>query len=142
MLALETGQITRLGLAGVSPHYVSTGHLVYAVEDGSVRAVPFDAASLEAIGNSVPLVEGVIVKASGAANFGISDTGRIERRIARLMLGLPETAVQDRELDAAAMNVYVGDYQLGPLVLRVYQDGQLTRSAIWSLCVADGPVCP
>ena len=58
------------------------------------------------------------------------------------MLGLPETAVQDRELDAAAMNVYVGDYQLGPLVLRVYQDGQLTRSAIWSLCVADGPVCP
>ena len=34
VLALETGQITRLGLAGVSPHYVSTGHLVYAVEDG------------------------------------------------------------------------------------------------------------
>ena len=62
-------EVTRLGLAGVSPHYVSTGHLVYGVEDGSVRAVPFDAASLEVIGNPVPLVEGVIVKASGAADF-------------------------------------------------------------------------
>ena len=75
LLDLDTGEVTRLGLAGVSPHYVSTGHLVYGVEDGSVRAVPFDAASLEVIGNPVPLVEGVIVKASGAADFDISDNG-------------------------------------------------------------------
>ena len=47
VLDLATGEVTRLGLAGVSPHYVSTGHLVYAAEDGSVRGVPFDATSLE-----------------------------------------------------------------------------------------------
>ena len=77
VLDLETREVTRLGLAGVSPHYVSTGHLVYAAEDGSVRAVPFDATSLEVTGNPVPLVEGVVVKASGAADFGISDNGRL-----------------------------------------------------------------
>ena len=51
-----------------------------------------------------------------------NDTGGIERRIARVALGIPELAVQDLELDAAAMDVYVGDYQLGALVLRVYLD--------------------
>ena len=77
VLELDTGQITRLGLAGVSPHYVSTGHVVYAAEDGSVRAVTFDAASLEVTGTPVPLIEGVAVKDNGAANFSISDNGRL-----------------------------------------------------------------
>ena len=77
VLNLNTREVTRLGLAGVSPHYVSTVHLVYAVEDGSVRAVPFDGTSLEVNGNPVPLVEGVMVKGSGAADFSISDNGRL-----------------------------------------------------------------
>ena len=77
VLDLDTGDVTQLGLAGVSPHYVSTGHLVYAAEDGSVRAVPFDATSLEVTGNPVPLVESVVVKASGAADFSISDNERL-----------------------------------------------------------------
>ena len=75
VLDLDTREVTRLGLAGVSPHYVSTGHLVYADADGSVRAVPFDAATLEVTGNPVPLVEGVVVKGLGGANFSISDDG-------------------------------------------------------------------
>ncbi len=77
VLDLDTREVTRLGLTGVSPHYVSTGHLVYAAEDGSVRAVPFDATALEVTGNPVPLVEGVMVKGSGAANFSISANGRL-----------------------------------------------------------------
>ena len=77
VLDLDTRDVTRLGLAGVSPHYVWTGHLVYAAADGSVRAVPFDATSLEVTGNPVPLVEGVVVKSSGAADFSISDNGRL-----------------------------------------------------------------
>ena len=76
-LDLDTGEVTRLGLAGVSPQYVSTGHLVYAAEDGSVRAVSFNATTLEVTGNPVLLVEGVVVKSSGAANFTISDDGRL-----------------------------------------------------------------
>ncbi|MCH9013676.1 MAG: beta-lactamase family protein [Proteobacteria bacterium] len=57
-----------------------------------------------------------------------TNTERIARRIARLMLGMPETVVQDLALDAAAMDVYVGEYQLGPLVLRVYLDDRQLMS--------------
>ncbi len=77
VLDLASTEVMRLGLAGVSPHYVSTGHLMYAAADGSVRAVQFDAASLEVTGNPVPLLEGVRVKTTGAANFSISDNGRL-----------------------------------------------------------------
>ena len=77
VLDLNTGAISRLGLAGVRPHYVSTGHLVYAAEDASVQAVPFDAASLDVMGNPVPLVEGVLVSDNGAAVFAISDNGQL-----------------------------------------------------------------
>ncbi len=77
VLDLVTGEVTRLDLAGVSPRYVSTGHLVYAAADGSVRAVPFDPDALEVTGSPVPLVEDVGVKASGAANFDLSDDGRL-----------------------------------------------------------------
>ena len=75
VLRLDTGEVTRLGLAGLSPRYVSTGHLVYATEDGSVRAASFDATRLEITGNPVPVIEGVIVKPTGAADFAISDQG-------------------------------------------------------------------
>ena len=74
---LETREIRRLGLAGVSPHYVSTGHLLYASADESLIGVPFDARSLEVTGDPVRLIEGVGVKPSGAASFSISDSGRL-----------------------------------------------------------------
>ncbi len=64
-------------MAGWSPRYVSTGHLLYAVEDGSLRAVPFDESSLEVTGNPVPLVEGVALKNTGAADFSVADNGRL-----------------------------------------------------------------
>ena len=77
VLDSKTGEVSRLGLGGFSPRYTATGHLVYATEDGSVRAVPFDSNSLEVDGSPVPLVEGVTVKATGAANFDISGAGRL-----------------------------------------------------------------
>ena len=77
VLDLSTGDVTELGLAGMSPHYVPTGHLLYTTDDRSIRAVAFDAASLEVTGNPVPLVEDVAVNALGAASFGISDNGRL-----------------------------------------------------------------
>jgi hypothetical protein len=76
-LDLDTRQVTRLGIPGVSPRYVSTGHIVYASLDGSVRAVPFDIDVLEVTDGPVPLVEGVGVKTSWNANFDVSDDGRL-----------------------------------------------------------------
>ncbi len=77
VLDLESRAITRLGLAGVAPHYAPTGHVVYAAEDASVRAVAFDVVALEVTGSPVPLVEGVLVKGDGTADFSISDGGRL-----------------------------------------------------------------
>ena len=77
VLALGTGEVSRLGLAGISPRYVVTGHLVYVALDGSLRAVPFDPDQLTVTGNPVTLVDGVLVKNLGAANVSISDAGRL-----------------------------------------------------------------
>ena len=74
---LDTGDVRRLGLAGGSPRYLSTGHLVYAAEDGALRAAPFDVASLEVTGAPVSLVEGVLVKNTGAADFDVSRNGHL-----------------------------------------------------------------
>ena len=71
-----------MGLAGTQPHYADTGHLVYGAADGSVRAVSFDVTSLEVRGNPGRVLDADVVKASGptfsgAANFSISDNGRL-----------------------------------------------------------------
>ena len=77
VLDVATKQITKLDVPGVAPHYVSTGHIVYASSEGSIRAVPFDLASLAVTGNPVTLVEGILVKESGAADFDVSNNGRL-----------------------------------------------------------------
>ena len=77
VLDLTTREITKLGLAGVGARYVPTGHLVYAVSDGSIRAVPFDVSALEVTGSPVPLADGVSVLTTGAANFAVSDNGHL-----------------------------------------------------------------
>ena len=66
-----------LNLAGSYPRYVPTGHLVYGVDDGTLRAVRFDADELEVTSDPIPVVEGVNTKASGAANFGVAQNGSL-----------------------------------------------------------------
>lgn len=77
VLDLESGSVTALDLAGVSPRYISTGHLVYVTGEGAIRAVPFDATSLTVTGNPVTLIDGLAVTLSGVADFSISDNGRL-----------------------------------------------------------------
>jgi Tol biopolymer transport system component len=77
--SLTTGERRILVEGGTGARYVSTGHLVYAFQ-GSLLAVPFDAARLEVTGRPVSLVEGVASTPqsfSGAANFSFSDTGSL-----------------------------------------------------------------
>ncbi len=85
VLSLDTGEIASLGLAGSYPRYSGTGHLVYAVGEslgtgstgGSILAVPFDVDRLEVTGTPVPMVDNVVVKGAGAANFDLSSDGRL-----------------------------------------------------------------
>ena len=125
ILSLDTGEVTRLGLAGTSPHFVSTGHLVYAGEDGSVRAVRFDPTRLEVSGNPVPVVENVVVKLSGAANFSVSRDGSLVY-VASGGEGslLPTFAWVDREGREEAINLPPNSYGIP----RLSPDG--TRVAV------------
>ena len=110
VLDLATRAVTRLGLAGVSPRYLPIGHLVYAAEDGSVRAVPFDAASLTLTGSPVPLVEGVMVNPAGAANFSVSDTGSLAYVPSRSASSDRTLAVVGRNGVAEPLNVPPAPY--------------------------------
>ena len=62
---------------GSDARYVSTGHIVYAVE-GRLYAVPFDLRQPQRTGGKVPVVEGVLRGGlSGVAQFSLSSTGTL-----------------------------------------------------------------
>ena len=77
VLDLDTGEVTRLGLAGRAPRYVGTGHVVYVDPDGALWAVGFDLERLALQGRPVQLLRGVTTKRIGSANFGVSRAGRL-----------------------------------------------------------------
>ena len=65
-----------LGLAGSYPRYAASGHIVYGV-GGSLRAVGFDLERLEVTRDPFPVMDGVITKASGAADFDVAPQGSL-----------------------------------------------------------------
>ena len=76
VLDLETGIVDALALGGHAPHYVSSGHLVYASGD-TVLAVGFDRERLEVTTNPVPLLDNVATKPTGAVSLSVSETGTL-----------------------------------------------------------------
>jgi serine/threonine-protein kinase len=88
--ALASGERRILIDQGFDAHYLPTGHLVYANGTG-ILAVPFDAQTLEVIGNPVKLLDGVAtVPADGIGGFSVSSTGTL--------VFLAERAMADRTL--------------------------------------------
>ncbi len=62
---------------GTNPHYVPSGHLVYASVPSSLMAVPFDLGQLRVTGAAVPVQEGVIAKGNGAVDFAVAGDGTL-----------------------------------------------------------------
>ena len=59
-LSLSTREVTRLPINGSDPMYAPTGHIVYVVSNGTMRAVGFDLDRLELTStNPVPVLENV-----------------------------------------------------------------------------------
>ena len=141
VLDLATREVRRLGVAGVSPHYVPTGHLVYAGADEALRAVPFDATSLEVTGNPVPLVDGVLVKDSGAADFDISDNGRLVYVPGNVVENDDTLVLVDRDGNAAPLIETPGAYYLP----RLSPDGRRVAVVVGreiKICEIDSGRCP
>jgi len=61
---------------GSDARYVDSGHLVY-VAAGGLRAVRFDPAALEVIGEPVPIPDQVMTLGSGIGNFSIARDGTL-----------------------------------------------------------------
>jgi dipeptidyl aminopeptidase/acylaminoacyl peptidase len=76
VLDLRTGQRKTLIRGASQATYVETGHLVY-VSAGTLRAVRFDPVRLEVSGDPVPVVEQVLTKPDGTAEFSLSRTGSL-----------------------------------------------------------------
>jgi serine/threonine-protein kinase len=76
VLDLKTGQRKTLIRGGGDAQYVETGHLVF-VAAGALRAVRFDPVRLEVLGDPVTVVEHVMTKPSGAANYAVSRSGTL-----------------------------------------------------------------
>ena len=75
VLDLATGRHATLLPEGNTAEYVD-GYLVYATA-GAVRAVRFDPVSFALLSDPVTVVEGVMTKPSGAANYAVSRRGTL-----------------------------------------------------------------
>ena len=72
----STGEYRVLVPGGSNPRYVPSGHIVYGV-GGTLRAVGFDVDRLEVTNDPIPVLDGVITKNSGAAEFSVSQNGSL-----------------------------------------------------------------
>jgi eukaryotic-like serine/threonine-protein kinase len=76
LLDLEARTWRVLVAGGTMPRYAPTGHIVYAT-GGMLNAIRFDLKTLATRGEPVRMVDGVVTKDSGAADFDISTTGTL-----------------------------------------------------------------
>ena len=68
----------RFLVAGVSPSYASTGHLLFGTPDGVLMAQPMDPATAELSGRSVPVVEGLAIGSTyGGVDYAVSENGSL-----------------------------------------------------------------
>jgi serine/threonine-protein kinase len=77
VLRLDSRERLVLVEGGTNPHYLSSGHLVFA-RGGEILAVPFDVDTLRVSGTPIPVIEDVLTNpAAGWAQFTASGGGSI-----------------------------------------------------------------
>ena len=74
--SLKTGERKLLIQGGTNPHYLSTGHIIYA-QGGRLLAVPFDLRLLEIKGAAAPVLDDVWQGTGGYAAYAISRAGTL-----------------------------------------------------------------
>ena len=76
VLDLKTGRRKTLIRGGSDAQYVESGNLIFAAA-GALRAVRFDPVRLEVLGDPVTVIDRVMTKPSGAANYAVSRAGTL-----------------------------------------------------------------
>jgi len=131
--SLTTGERTVLIDGGSDAHYLPTGHLVYAFEDG-LFAVAFDPDSLTVAGRAVPLVQGVMrAIGTGAANYGVAEDGTLVY-VTGNAAGLQSLIWVDREGREEAIPIERSQYvypRISPDGRRVALDDRNPDNDVW-----------
>ena len=118
VLPLDTLEPVVIVPGGSYPHYSSTGHLVYAVQ-GNLWAIGFDPDRLETVGEPVPVLEDVLTKLSGTANFSVSENGALIYVPGQSSDNGRQLVWVDRQGREEAIGAPLGDYDY----VRVSPDG-------------------
>ena len=77
VVTLANGVVKPLGQRGMSPHYIDGGYLLYAEQDGTLFAAPFDARALRITGPPQPVTDNVRLGPAQVAKMGVARTGSI-----------------------------------------------------------------
>jgi len=76
IVSLPGGKLTLLDEFGINPRFSASGHILYT-QGNTLKAIPFDAATLRVVGTPATVVEGVHVYSNQASQFDISQSGRL-----------------------------------------------------------------
>jgi len=72
--SIASGERSVLVRGGTNPHYVPSGHLIYA-RGGAMMAVPFDPVRLKVTGTAVQVLDNVLQSSDGAAQLSVARAG-------------------------------------------------------------------
>ena len=146
VLDLQTGMRRVLVRGGSHAHYVpsgpgsprgaerESGHLVYAAA-GTLRAVPFDLASLETRGTPQLVIPQVLITPFGAVDAVVAGDGTLAYVSGSIELGAPRTLVwvdrQGRETPIPAPPRAYAYPRLSPDGTRIAASGQDQEQDLW-----------
>ena len=101
-ITLADNVVTSLGQRGMSPHFVDGGYLVYAEQDGTLFAVPFDVGERRIVGTPAPITgnvkllpDNVVLGTAPVAKLGVARTGALAYLSG--LTGRSELVVMDRD---------------------------------------------
>jgi Tol biopolymer transport system component len=77
LLDLQSGDTEPLLNVDVVLARISAGHLVYALTNGTLEAVPIDLERRKVVGRAVTIATGVSLSGTGVAQFDVSATGTV-----------------------------------------------------------------
>ncbi len=142
-VASRGSDTSKILAVGTSPHYVSTGHVVFH-RDGSLWALPFDPDRLEALGQPVRVLDGV--GSSGSSVLTGLFTIHADGSLIYLPGGFLETSARrlrlvwvDRQGHETALGAEPGNYrglEISPDGRRVALDDRGTSDVwVWDVAV-------
>ena len=115
----NTGQRRVLVRGGRQPRYAPPGYLVFSTE-GALHAARFDLSRLAIVGTPVPVVDRVITKTTGGADFAVSRNGSLLYASGDPVTPVDTFAWVDRDGREEAIRVPPHVY----VMVRVSPDGQ------------------